>query len=362
MFGFNFAVFVRRILPLTVILLWSPLALSGQVVLNNGDVIAGELRGIEEDAIIWLSDTFGQIRVPKVQVERLSSSTLMKIRGQNNPCIWLEMRDRKVRFRCGEGKKKVYSLMGLKYVIPFANHEQTNYAYGGALRLTGWKQTGNTRAEYQEVLTEIRLRHSDLRHDIQFSHNSQSTTSYDYANGLVYKTRLRRSIGSYSLNWFFLPRWYWTNKISAEQDDSRNIQEEYRASSGLGHLFWETTKSSLDFEAGLQYNRTYLDQNPPPVQPDTYPGIRLAANFRHTYRSGLNFYHKSQFNRSLAAPEPGDSDRWELRTDTGLNFPLGFGISANFSVEWAYINHARDQNINASRKDTIYRLGANYAW
>lgn len=337
-------------------------AFAGQVVLDNGDAISGEIHGIEAAAIIWQSETLGEIKLPKLRVARLISSTPLKIRGQRNPCIWLDMKGSKVRFQCGTGKKKLYSLLGLKYVIPFANHREANYAYGGSLRLTGWKQTGNTRAEYQEIQTEVRLRHGDLRHDIALSHNSQSTTSYDYANNLVFKTQLRRSIASYSLNWFFLPRWYWANKVSAEQDDSRNIQEEYRASSGLGHLFWENTKSSMDVEAGLQYNRTYIDQNPPPEQPDTYPAVRLATNFRYTLRSGMNLYHKSHFNHSLVAPEPGDSTRWELRTDTGLNFPLGFGISANFSVEWAYVNHARDQNINASLEDTIYRLGANYAW
>lgn len=230
------------------------------------------------------------------------------------------------------------------------------------MRLTGWKQSGNTRVEYQEIQTEVRLRHGDLRHDVSLTHNSQSTTSYDYANSQEYKTHLRRSIATYSLNWFFLPRWYWANKISAEQDDNRNIQEEYRASSGLGHLFWENPKSSMEVEGGLQYNRTYIDQNPPDDQPDTYPAVRLSANFRYKLRSGLSLYHKSNFNHSLQSPEPGDSDRWELRTDTGLNFPLGFGISANFSVEWAYVNHARDQNANASLDDTIYRLGAIYAW
>jgi hypothetical protein len=362
LFGFCLDGLARRLVPAVVFLLLSLPAFAGQVVLDNGDIISGELQGIEEEFVIWQADNFGQIRIPKVRVERVSSSTPLKIRGQNNPCLWLEMRQRKVRFRCGPGKKKVYALMGLKHVIPFANHSEANYAYGGNLRLTGWKQTGNTRVEYQELMTEVRLRHGDLRHDITISHNSQNTTNYDYANGLVFRTRVKRSIGTYSLNWFFLPRWYWANKISAEQDDSRNIQEEYRASSGLGHMFWETPKSSLDFEAALQYNRTYIDQNPPPVQPDTYPGLRLAMNFRHTFRSGLNFYHKNQYNGSFASPEPGDSKRWELRSDTGLNFPLGFGISANFSVEWAYINHARDQNVNASLRDTTYRLGANYAW
>lgn len=335
---------------------------AGQVILQNEDVIAGEIMGIEGGMVIWQSDSLGQIRLPKSQVKSLASDTPLKIRGQEEPCFWIGMKGRKIRFQCGTGKKKLYSLMGLKHVVPFANHVQANYSYGGNLRVTGWKQTGNSHVEYQEVMTEVRLRHGDLRHEFNINHNSQKTTSFDYSNNLVFRSHLRRTLASYALNWYFLPRWYWANTVSVGQDDGRNIHKEYRASSGLGHLFWENSRSSLELEAGLQYNRTYLEQNLPDVRPDTYPAMRLATNFRYKLKSGQSFYHKNQFNHSIIAPEVGESERWELRTDTGVNFPLGFGISANFSVEWAYVNHARDQNLNASLQDTIYRLGANYAW
>lgn len=337
-------------------------AVAGQVVLTNGDTIAGEVRGIEGGMVIWQSDSLGELRLPKSQIDKLSSDTPLKIRGQEEPCYWLEMKGRKIRFQCGEGKKKLYSLMGLKHVVPYANHAAANYSYGGNLRVTGWKQTGNTKVEYQEIMTEVRLRHSDLRHDFNINYNIQRTTSIDYDNNRVFKTDVQRSLGSYSLSWFFLPRWYWVNMVSAEHDDNRNIREEYRASTGLGHLFWEDSRSSLDVEAGLQFNRTYLEQTDPSVKPDTYPAMRFSTNFRYKMKNGLNFYHKNKFNHSIVAPEEGETERWELRTDTGLNFPLGFGISANFSVEWAYVNHARDQNPNASLQDTTYRLGVNYGW
>ena len=340
---------------------WAGLVYAGQVVLSNGDDLTGELVGVEGDDVVWKSETLGELRLPKSQVRNLRSITPLKIRGQDKPCLLYEMVGRKVRFLCG-GKRKRYSLSGLKHVVPYANHAALNYAYGGNLRITGWKQTGNTHTEYQEIMSDVRLRHGDLRHEMRIIHNSQRTTTHDFANDRTFKTYNRRSLASYSLSWFFVPRWFWANTVSAEQDDNRNIQEEYRAASGIGHSFWETAGSSLDLEAGLQYNRTYLAVNPPAHQPDTYPAIRLATNFRYKLKNAADLYHKNQFNHSLVGPDPGESERWELRTDTGVNLPIGFGISANFSMEWAYVNHARDQNPNASRQDTTYRVGVNYTW
>jgi hypothetical protein len=334
---------------------------AGMLVLDNGDQLTGELKAIEGPDLVWKSDTLGEIRVSKARVTDLKTSVPLKIRGQDQSCHLYEMLGRKLRFRCG-GKRKRYSLMGLTHVVPYDDHASLNYAYGGKLRVTGWKQAGNTDTEYLEVLSEVRLRHGDLRHDLQLTHNSQSSITTDATNGTSFKTYNRRSLASYSLSWFFVPRWFWANTGSAERDDNRNIGEEYRLASGIGHSLWESGESVLDLEMGLQYNRTYLAVNPPEQQPDSYPALRLATNFRYRLKSAAQLYNKNQYNHSLEGPDPGESERWEFRTDTGINLPIGFGISANISMEWVYINHARDQNPNASREDTTYRMGVNYSW
>lgn len=346
---------------LLLLLCQSTPALAGLLVLDNGDQLAGELKAIDGPDLVWKSETLGEIRLPKTRVMDLKTSVPMKIRGQDQPCHLYEMLERKLRFWCG-GKRKRYSLMGLKHVVLYDNHASLNYAYGGNLRITGWKQEGNTDTEYLELLSDVRLRHGDLRHDVRLTHNSQRNVTGDAASGIFLKTYNRRSLASYALSWYFVPRFFWANAVSAERDDNRNIGEEYRISSGIGHTLWESGASLLDLEGGLQYNRTYLAVNPPADQPDAYTALRLAAHFRHRLKNAAQLYHKNQYSYSLESAEPGESDRWELRTDTGVNLPIGFGISANVSMEWVYINHARDQNPNAARQDTTYRVGVNYSW
>lgn len=351
--------------PLLLAGMWFCMHISyaGELTLSNGDRIAGEFRGIQGDSVIWLSPHLGELRLTKSAVKGIQSQERFKLRGESSPCELRALVNLNVLFICENGASKNIPLLTLENVVPYVGHVQANHSYSGNLRIKSWKQTGNTESEYWEAATEVRLRHSDWRHIISLTYHSQTTqTRPSGAAAPPVQTRSQRALGAYTLDWFFLPQWYWSNRFSGAKDENRNIQEQYKLSSGLGHQFWETDVSALSFEGGLQHNRTYLMNNPPADDPEAYTSLRLAADYRYQFRGGLNFYHHNEISRSLNQPDANERQRWDLRTDTGLNFPIGFGISANCSAAWNYINHARDLNPNASQVDAVYSIGVNYGW
>lgn len=335
---------------------------AGVLTLTNGDRIEGEFRGIQGDSIVWLSPHLGDLRLAKAAVKEIQSQQQLKLRGESAPCEWRALVNFNVLFICDNGDSKNIPLLSLQNVVPFDGHEQANHAYSGSLRIKSWKQTGNTESEYWEAATEVRLRHSDWRHIVSLNYNSQTTKTQQTAAIEPVVTRYQRALGAYTLDWFFVPQWYWSNQFSGEKDENRNIQEQYKLSSGLGHQFWETDVISLSLEGGLQHNRTYLMNNPPQDEPEAYTSLRFASDYRFKFHGGLGFYHRNEVSRSLNQPGPNERQRWELHTDTGLNFPIGFGVSANCSAVWKYVNHARDLNPNASQIDVIYSIGVNYSW
>lgn len=335
---------------------------AGVLTLTNGDRIEGEFHGIRGDSVIWNSPHLGELRLAKSAVKDIQSQEQFKLRGESSPCEWRALVNLKVLFICENGASKNIPLLTLQNVVPYVGHVQANHSYSGSLRIKSWKQTGNTESAYWEVASDVRLRHSDWRHILSLNYNSQTTETHATAKAASVVTRNQRALGAYTLDWFFLPQWYWSNRLSGEKDENRNIQEQYKLSSGLGHQFWETSASALSFEGGLQHNRTYLMNNPPADEPEGYTSLRLAADYRYQFSGGLRFYHNNELSRSLDQPDPGERQRWELRTDTGLNFPVGFGVSANCSAALRYTNHARDLNPNASRIDAVYSVGVNYSW
>lgn len=339
-----------------------PSAYAGVLTLTNGDRIAGDLYGIQGDSIVWRSPHLGELQLAKNAVKEIQSDQPLKLRGETEPCEWRALVNLNVLFICDNGESKNIPLLSLKNVVPFAGHAQANHSYSGSLRIKSWKQTGNTESEYWEASTEVRLRHSDWRHIVNLNYNSQTTETRPTAEVKPVVVRNQRALGAYTLDWFFLPRWYWSNRFTGEKDESRNIQEQYKLSSGLGHQFWETDVTALSFEGGLQHNRTYLMNNPPADEPEAYTSLRFAADYRFKFKRGLSVYHRNEFSRSFDEPGPQERQRWELHTDTGLNFPIGLGISANCSIAWNYVNHALDLNSRASKTDAVYSVGVNYGW
>lgn len=343
-------------------LLLSPVSWSGQITLDSGDQIQGTIDSIGGGQVVWQSPALGELKIPVSLVRDLETSVELRIRGKSVPCAWESLTDQYVTFTCDDGDELRVSMLTLDEVLPFEGHEEALYIYGGNLRATGWKQSGNTESQHWEIITDVRLRYSDIRHNFRANLKGQSTQDRNFATGEVTEARTRASKAEYKLDWFFLPQWFWTNNVSFEADDNLNIREQYVGGSGLGFQFWESDQTSLSLEAGLQHSRTYRLLNPGPNEPDGYTSLRLGGDYRYRFDMGLNLYHTSELTHSLEGPEEGEQDRWQFRSDTGVNFPVAFGVSADMSVQWNFTNHARDLDPNATRRDVIYRVGVSYAW
>ncbi len=342
-------------------LMWGSCVNAGVVTLSNGDEIQGVLKGIYGDAVQWDSPVLGHLSIPKDQIGNLSASELVKIRGTKEPCVVVRLYGSNVVFECENGQVLAFPFMSMEHVVPYSGYVQANHSYNGSLKASGWQQMGNTEAKFWEVISSVTYRHLDLRHVVSVTLDGQrNETQAD--DGTPVQTRNRHRLGRYTLDWFFKPQVYWSNQLSAEEDGNRNIQEEYILGSGLGYQFWESTVSALSLALGLDYSRTYLNNNPLPSEPEKVTSGRLVTQYRYKFGNGLALYHNNELVRALESPAPGNATRWRTRTDTGLQFPIGFGVSAEFSVKWDFVNYATDLDSNASREDRVYRVGVNYAW
>ncbi len=50
--------------------LFSPTVSAGKITLNNGDVLHGEMTGINTEAVLWRSESFGAQRINKTKIDR----------------------------------------------------------------------------------------------------------------------------------------------------------------------------------------------------------------------------------------------------------------------------------------------------
>lgn len=335
---------------------------AGQVTLTNGDILQGILKRIEVDVVIWESASLGEVRLPKAAIAALESSEPMKIQGKEVACYLGTVESQKATFTCIDGERKTYSLLSLNNIVTFESSELGNRVYAGNFRASGLKHSGTIESEFWEVLINLEHRRSEIRHTALLAYSSRYNESVGPTEGAVTRTRHRRLQSTYGLDWFFAPQWFWANELSYGSDDAFNIQEQYAFNTGLGYQFWETDASALSFEVGLQHILQYLTAAGAFDDAEAYTSARFASDYRRRLGSGLNFYHNNEYTHSLESPEPGARDRRVIIMNTGLSFPIGFGISADVGMEWKYVNHARDLGAAASQNDVTYRFGVTYAW
>ena len=60
-------------LMLLVCMLLPVMSFAGEITLKNGDIIHGELDSLNKNQVIWKSDIFGLIKIPKNQVADFNS-------------------------------------------------------------------------------------------------------------------------------------------------------------------------------------------------------------------------------------------------------------------------------------------------
>lgn len=332
--------------------------LAGEITLVNGDKIGGELHSISAENVRWNSSNFGELTINKHQVVHIESSAIVKVRGKDVPCWLQDFRNERLVFACDDGGTRTVPLLTVRQVVPFEGYEQTTHFYGGKLMIVGSQSSGNKQSRDWVANIDVDLRYTDYRHSYKIHYSN----SYLESNvpGTTSQA-LEKYEAVYGFDWFFRPKWFWFSNVSALKEDAREISERYDIGSGFGYQFWESKLSALSLESGGQYTTVNYDFVRPErvsnaLTHDEYASWRLANNFRYQLPLEVAVYNKSEYLQSLDS-----SDDWEVRTDTGLSMPIGFGVTANLALEYLYDNTPTD-SVNGSNEDTRLRFGVGYTW
>jgi putative salt-induced outer membrane protein YdiY len=341
---------VKRLLccPL-LFFLFSPLAFAGELVLYNGDRLAGEFVRIQGEALVWNSDNFGEIQVPTSKVDSVQTGIAMKLDGHEQPCYWVSVAEGHVRFDCVDGDSDEVHIMSLNMVIPHQEYAGGHYNYRGKLSASGRRSAGNKDEEIWAVDSETLFRRGDHRHEVQVEYDSLSKNESETES----RGRVR-----YSLDWFFEEKWFWYNNIRFGFDEPANIQESYVYGTGLGYQVWETSISALSLETGADFVKELFEEPESPT-PDFLSENRTAAwrwalDFRYLLPRSAGLFHRHQLIQSLE-----ETEDWLLETETGISMPLTGQLFTEIKAEYDVDNQPAEGGV---REDKQITVGVGYSW
>jgi len=340
---------VKGVFSILIALGFSWRVYGGEIALKSGDILKGEIREIRKDAVVWESNSFGSLTIPKFDVLRIETEAALKIRGESKPCYWRGLRASDAFFQCTRGLRSV-PYMSIKQVSVYEVHKEMSREFTGKIFASGSQSFGNKEERSWIADTKATMRHTDFRHDSRYLYEVKSIEE---------SAELERYQAGYAFNWFFSPQTYSILRVEQERDDARNIVRSSRLGAGLGYQLWESERTAFSLEAGAEHvdeEESFVIEGSEELglSEDKFTSARLSSQFRYKLPLNISIYNNNEFNQSADV-----SDDWKFNTDSGFSVPIGFGIAGDLKVDYQYQNSPPGEN---KKEDTAVRFGLSYSW
>lgn len=320
---------------------------AGEIVLQSGDSLQGEIESISVDKLIWQSPVLGKLTIPKDSIVKITSAIPLKMRAREGACYWVDLVAGEVTLDCDEDGEITVPLVSIKETVRYKGFRKTMHHYKGSLVATGNRDSGRRQKQDWNIDVNVFLRHTDFRHNLWLKSRAESESEKE----LKFRFEL-----TYQFDWFFSPKTFLSAKTAALRDELRFIDSRYSVSTGLGYQFWENRRSKLSIETGPQYleETTFENDNEQLTTTEAYGTWRFASDFSIKLPRNMRLYTKLEHLRSVEV-----NDDWEVDTSSGLSVPIVSGITADVSFKYNYDNTPPE---GVSARDSRLKFGLGYRW
>ncbi len=326
------------------------IANAGVLVLTNDDRVNGQLVRLDGEHVVWKTSNFGEQWIKRTNIKAINTEQPLKINGSAHACYLVGLESDQLAYTCGDsGQLLRIPFLMLKVMTPFEDYKKGALTHHGKINLWGAYSRGNEVRDEWNAQAEVDLRRGEYRHVL----------GGDYArSSWFYSVPQVRWNARYSLDWFFQERWFWYNNTVIGADPRRGLDEYSLVGSGAGYQFWESKKTALSLKTGVAYlTETYLppDNNKTDfIHDDDFFAMRMALDFRYTFRFGVSFFH----NNELIHSTENGSD-WRLKTASGISSMILNKVFAEFKFDYLHDNQPQPRR---EAEDTRLSLGVSYKW
>lgn len=322
---------------------------AGEISLNNGDRLSGELIQIVGDSLFWKSENFGDVVIKLEKVQTLTTSTPFQTADLEGPCLITGLAGGILDFHCTKtGASRMY-LASVQKLETYFDPTDIKPTYRGKLVAAGRQTSGNSDEKSISIDSETVYRSGDRRHQTKVDYDKLDADNDRAGDKLVLR---------YAYDWFYRESWYWFNNLEVGFDEPADIESRFRYGTGLGFQAWDRPTSALALESGLSYV-SETSEEPLALVPsfqsrDRFAAWRWSLDFRHLLFGKAQLFHKHQAIFSLE-----DSDEWTLETETGVSAPFIGSLYGEVKIEYDVDNEPAE---GKRREDTQINVGVGYTW
>ncbi len=312
-------------------------ALGDTVVVENGDVLTGEVDSIAGGWLVLSTTYAGDVVIDMAAVREIETEGNYTLRLQDKRVVG--------RLASVDGAPVAITANAN---IPFAIEDlvlatQSKLAFTSLVRdwdsrvdLALALSSGNSTAESYNTLIESDYKRDRTAHQITLLVNTEDS------EGLKTKDQLDLD---YGFKLFLSDQWFSSANAEYFSDPIKDVDQRISVGMGAGYQFVDNSFGALSTELGLSAVQEELDGDD-----EVSPAIRWGLDYnRYFFAKRVELFHRQSL---LIIPE---DDRGQvLSSSSGLRFALNHRVDTAFRVD---LNYETDPTPGNEKTDTTYTLG-----
>ncbi|MCB1687984.1 MAG: DUF481 domain-containing protein [Halioglobus sp.] len=290
------------------------LASAGELRLDNGAVLPGELVSIGPKNLVWKADKIGDITVAKSDVLDLRTSHRASVRvALHQPpqadCL-VEVNNSKWSMDCGAESTQPVAFAQLRSLPPKTGST-------GKLAIALDIDRGANPSEELTADLNARWLRPGYRHNVDIS------TDYEQTNGT---TTDDNADANYQYDLLRDNGWYWFGRTRYYRDEFEALEQVYAGMGGLGRELTPSDDLTLSIQSGPALMYFYYQNKGWQTEPGG--NVRWTAVW-HTPWRGIDLSHSGDFGWVFSI-----SDGYLFQSKSGITVPLYKGLIAEMRLDY----------------------------
>ena len=287
--------------------------LADQLKMNNGDVITGEVKKVENNKVFIKPAYASEFSVDLAEVVSIEAEKVFEVEledGREVSAQFAGSANEGEQTLIVDGAQMNVGTMALTQ----AAEPEPWYARTSHVDLNLAWNNGNTDSKNNLLFADTRLRFGEHRH------LAELTIARDQTNGIDTK---KQDLFNYQYNWLFNKPWYLGGTASYERDPIKDLSHRYMVGVLIGRDIIKDSSKFLTASLGVGYSK----QKQSGLTDSGATGLWNLI-YEHDFKGGaIAFFHHHDLNYQFY----GDNNLI-LKTDTGFRFDIIGSLYSTHSI------------------------------
>jgi hypothetical protein len=314
--------------------LFSGIALADQLVMDNGDVINGNIKRIEDDKVYIEPPYADEFSVKLKHVVSITADDVFDIEIKDDGKL-------DGQFAGGSEGQQTLIVQGESMEVPLmqigkATEPDKYFDHSSHIDLSLTFNGGNTDSKNNMFYADTSIKVGDHRHNADLTFRRDETDN---------ESTKKQDLLRYSWNWLFSDPWYTGITTSYERDPIKDLDHRYTIGGIIGRDIFSDYRKLLTANAGIGYSEEKLK-----LEKESGATGFWQLKYEHDFRNGdLTIFHNQDFLFQFY----GDNNSI-FKTNTGFRFDIYKDIYSSVSLRYDY---ETEPALGAKNHDTTLAVG-----